>query len=834
MQRSKLIKHMKIVKNTYIKTTVLFLIFFSCIFFGLGGGLAKAIDYLNVNTDWTFSYSENKNIIIAKKGDRVAVYQNETGNRYSQAPDYYKQGGEAFSCGSHIEITRNGGAVGGTPSGGVAPIASSTTYKLYEGDKSGCNDDQYHENNIGVKTTEDDINLATKINYGLEPVACNTKETDPKGTSYVCPNGKDGVIEGKFKKNGAKAAQKAAEKEANNSTDTNQDAENNCAQGAGTFGWILCPIADVADGIYGWFKDIVNQILFFESDKYDNNQLEASWRVFANLASALIVLFALLMIAAQIFDFEIFSAYTVKKVLPRIVIGAILIQLSWFIFTNMIQIVNALGAGLYWLLLAPFDFAGAGDGGSYVEINDILGASGADSAGWVSTITQGVAITGAILLGFWSIISLTAIGVIISLFVAIVTITLREVVLIVLLAIAPIAIALWIFPGTKKWWDTWWSAFIKLLMMYPLIMLLFAGGAIAANIIAKSGGEYSGLFAVIAYFAPMFLIGATFKFAGQAMQGLSGLTAKLGGRGQELVDKNVANPYRERRKANKDAVKEYRKNQAFQDLNEGVGGVRGLRSKWRTNTLGVGLRRGTREAYGRRDAKAQHQGLLARMEDENLENKVFDTEAADYRATWANNGYLVNGDPSQGDAPGDSRGFLVRNALSSDRGVARAAQQEIIRRGDTGGWLQVQQAMENNPNITDDQNVEYQRQRGSGDFAQSFMPKRQDWVKGQQAAYQQWDFTSSHSSSYGDMNNYLTQLRATNEQEYRTTVTRLSAQLRETINNPETRAAAIKNPDGILSARDTLSGHITQVPGQELGSIEYITDAGTIDIPETP
>ena len=332
-----------------------------------------------------------------------------------------------------------------------------------------------------------------------------------------------------------------ADEEALDPAGTTEDNEAGCDNALSPFGWILCPILNLADNMYGFFVGIVRQTLFFEPEKYNNSDLQEIAGIFVNFANILIVIFALLMIASQIFSFEIFSAYTVKKVLPKIIIGAILIQLSWPIFTLMIQLVNALGTGMYWIMLAPFgDYT---DGQAYVEIGSVLGGSAVDNGDVASNaiglgVGLGVVAAGvaaAVLTGTWLTIILAALGVIISLVVAILTLVMREVVLIILLVIAPLALAFWIFPGTTKFWNLWWKSFSSLLLMYPLIMLLIAGGTVAATILATSGASQDGInigkiLAVIAYFAPIFMIGWTYKFAGQAFGSIATMSNKFDGK----------------------------------------------------------------------------------------------------------------------------------------------------------------------------------------------------------------------------------------------------------------------------------------------------------------
>lgn len=300
-------------------------------------------------------------------------------------------------------------------------------------------------------------------------------------------------------------------------------ADNNCYANIPVFGWMLCPMLDLADQIYGFAKAVVAQLLYINESAWSGassgSGLYQSWSIMRNLASALLVLVALAMIAGQIFNFEFMSAYTVKKVLPRLVIAAIAIQLSWFIFTTMIIFTNALGAGIYGLLTAPFSI----NGGDIMDITGTLAENSA-IAGQIGSIAVFAGVSAAIAVGVVGIATagslltlvLVAIGVIISIMIVIVTLIVRKMLIIVLLALAPLALVAWILPSTQRFWDMWWKLFSRLLLMFPLIMILFAAGAIGASILANQTNPSATDFiaVIIIYFIPLFLIPSTFKFAG--------------------------------------------------------------------------------------------------------------------------------------------------------------------------------------------------------------------------------------------------------------------------------------------------------------------------------
>ena len=60
------------------------------------------------------------------------------------------------------------------------------------------------------------------------------------------------------------------------------------------------------------------------------------------------------------------------------------------------------------------------------------------------------------------------------------TLVLRQILIVLLVIISPFAFLAWILPNTQKLYSQWWTNFLKLILMYPLIMLLFEAGRIFA------------------------------------------------------------------------------------------------------------------------------------------------------------------------------------------------------------------------------------------------------------------------------------------------------------------------------------------------------------------
>jgi|GEM_PF-1327234 len=365
-------------------------------------------------------------------------------------------------------------------------------------------------------------------------------------------------------------------------------------------GWLMCGMLEIADKMYTWIQGVVGQLLLMEgvntlslsadgkaknpdgTPNYSQNGIYQGWVAVKNISSVLILLVGLFMILSQIFSFEFMSAYTVKKVLPRLIIAAIAIQLSWEIMNTLIYLVNAIGAGVYSLLVSPFSTIVNRSSAGVMPLNEILGMTGKvesvkNGAIFAFILGTGAAIGAA---GGFIGMALGAIGVIITCFIVYFTLIIRYILIIVLLILSPVALVMWVLPGTQSIWKNWWSNFSKLLFMYPLIMVLFAAGAIGAYVINFSNIDLHQFAAIIAYFGPLFLIPATFKYAGPAMAAAGGGISKLGGMVKEK------NP------ASKSLGKAAQVRQGLKDNNARINAVsgRGLkkyRGKFSTGSYGA-------------------------------------------------------------------------------------------------------------------------------------------------------------------------------------------------------------------------------------------------------
>ncbi|HSX27996.1 MAG TPA: hypothetical protein VLF60_00925 [Candidatus Saccharimonadales bacterium] len=270
-------------------------------------------------------------------------------------------------------------------------------------------------------------------------------------------------------------------------------SQKTCKDSSGFLGWVFCPLLDIANsainGIYGFVLARMDFSLFAPAasgdagisglDQASYDKVHGSWVFVSRLADVLLaVLFIGMVIGQSLSQSNLFSAYTVKRMLPRIVIAFVLINISWYLVTFAIEIGNIVGGGAHDIILAPFSGSQAA---KFVAPNNIT-----------SNIV-GAGILGSLLPAVWLLFKIPQIGTYIlyllfPIFVTVATalvvgmafIILRQGILILCAVFAPVAIVLWILPGTEKYFHQWRELLTSMILFYPVFQAVVAIGALLA------------------------------------------------------------------------------------------------------------------------------------------------------------------------------------------------------------------------------------------------------------------------------------------------------------------------------------------------------------------
>lgn len=295
----------------------------------------------------------------------------------------------------------------------------------------------------------------------------------------------------------------------------------------GGLGWIICPLTNTLASWMDWVFDML--VGFLEVRPLDTGQDSAMYRMWAYMrtfANIAFVVAALVIIYSQLTSFGI-TNYGIKKLLPRIIVAAILVNLSYIICSIAIDLSNILGHSLQSLFLELRNTA-IGPGGNSWEpptwssvATFILTGGTAVATGSVLAVS-GVATYGVI--GALALLLPTLVTVLISVFVAIVVMAARQALITILTIISPIAFVAYLLPNTEKWFDRWRSTFMTMLVLFPAFSVIFGGSQLAGAMIIQNASSINVMILGMAVqVAPLFVTPMLIKLSGGLISRVAGL-----------------------------------------------------------------------------------------------------------------------------------------------------------------------------------------------------------------------------------------------------------------------------------------------------------------------
>ena len=275
----------------------------------------------------------------------------------------------------------------------------------------------------------------------------------------------------------AKAAIEEIDKQTNEAK-TNKD-KNSCA--IEWIGWIVCPIVrgstGVVVGLYNFmqanFLNIKSDQLFSNSGK--GQEAFKHWVAFRDIANIFFVIMIAIIIFSQVTGVGI-SNYGIKKMLPKIIIYAILVNISWYIVVIAIDISNIVGSTLFKWLSNDGNWSFSSDVQKETSpVEGILTGTAATGALIAAGVTAAL-VGGATILLF---IASAALAVVMTVFILMI----REAAVIVLVVTSPLAFVAGLLPNTEGIFKKWIKLTKNMLMIYPICSLIVGGALFVSNLL---------------------------------------------------------------------------------------------------------------------------------------------------------------------------------------------------------------------------------------------------------------------------------------------------------------------------------------------------------------
>jgi hypothetical protein len=255
-------------------------------------------------------------------------------------------------------------------------------------------------------------------------------------------------------------------------------------------GWIICPVvkemAKVVDGAYLFVSSLLEVQPLVSTGAEANVAIYNAWTVMRNFANIAFVIAFMLIIFSQLTSVGL-NNYGIKKMLPRLIIAAILVNASFWICAVAVDISNILGASLRELFKGiPTEATGNGLSISTGGPNSSTGNGWEGIAGLV-LVSTGVAV--GVLYATLSALLPALLAAIIAIVTVFLVLTLRQALIILLIVISPLAFVAYLLPNTESLFKKWLGLFKTLLLMYPIIAMLFGASALASAVVMQSVSE---------------------------------------------------------------------------------------------------------------------------------------------------------------------------------------------------------------------------------------------------------------------------------------------------------------------------------------------------------
>ncbi|MBR3320144.1 hypothetical protein IKG20_02460 [Candidatus Saccharibacteria bacterium] len=300
-----------------------------------------------------------------------------------------------------------------------------------------------------------------------------------------------------------------------NSGEQSSESTNTCYDEAGSLGWLVCPttgfLARITDSLYGIIKDLlIVKPLTSDSD----SPFHQIWSIFRDITNVVFVIFFLIIIASQVSGIGI-SNYGIKKLLPKIIISAILINLSYIICAALVDVSNIVGSSVKDLFtnveeqVTATGLIASAEGVQIDFTSIVAGLVGGTLLGGLAVGATGG--LGAIFIGLLPVL----IGAVLAVGIAYLTIAARQAFVYLLIMVSPLAFVCNLLPNTEKWFNDWKKALLQMLFFFPMFAALFGACSLVGWTIIASADEPIRLILGIAVkVVPLFAAWPLLKMSG--------------------------------------------------------------------------------------------------------------------------------------------------------------------------------------------------------------------------------------------------------------------------------------------------------------------------------
>ena len=329
-----------------------------------------------------------------------------------------------------------------------------------------------------------------------------------------------------------------------NSTSTSCDVQG--------IGWFICPVSNwLADGIdymYSALQEFLKTKPLETTNQ--NSGIYLAWVIMRNISNVAFIVAFLVIIYSQLTSIGI-SNYGVKKMIPRLVIAAVLVNLSFTICAILLDLSN----------IAGYAFQDA-----FMGIKNTIATVGENTSTWTwSEVISTALSNGALAIGAITfttellpmlVPAATLAG--LTLLLILLIMAARQALIIILIIISPLAFVCYLLPGTEKWFKKWRDSFLTMLVFFPAFAVVFGGAQLAGILIIQNAtgpnGAIMHVLGMLVQIIPLAITPLIMKFSGGVLGKFAGFVNDKNkgwydrtknwskGRREIIRNKKLANP----------------------------------------------------------------------------------------------------------------------------------------------------------------------------------------------------------------------------------------------------------------------------------------------------
>lgn len=298
----------------------------------------------------------------------------------------------------------------------------------------------------------------------------------------------------------------------------------------GTFtfgvGWIICPVTNFLSSAMDWLFGILADFLTVQPvQTTQDNALYRAWSFMRNFANIAFVIAFLIIIYSQLTSMGL-SNYGIKRTLPRLIVAAVLVNISYWVCAVAIDLSNILGYSMQDIFISLRNHLVGAEGNSW-HLSSWKSLAGFILSGGTAAVAGGI--------GIYSIIAGTVggalylllpilVGALMAVLVALLVMAARQAIITIMVILSPLAFVAYLLPNTEKYFDKWKDLFLTMLIMFPAFSIIFGGAQLAGVAIIQNADSINTLLLGMAVqVAPVAITPLLLKFSGSLLGRIAGI-----------------------------------------------------------------------------------------------------------------------------------------------------------------------------------------------------------------------------------------------------------------------------------------------------------------------